>query len=281
MADIHDALERATRALDALPHASACLEAELFLAEVLGKDRSYLHAWPERTLSPAQHHAFQALLSRRLAGEPVAYILGHREFWSLDLRITPDVLIPRPETELLVELALAAFSQDRPIICADLGTGSGAVAAAIALERPRWILYATDDSPSALAVAQQNFRRYGLHNVECRRGDWCAALPPGRKFELIVSNPPYVPALDAHLDRGDTRREPRGALSAGSDGLDAIRSIVAQAPGHLASGGLLLMEHGFDQGRAVRTLLSTAGFAEVRTHRDLAQTERVSGGVRP
>ena len=278
MTQIRTTLERAAQALASLPHSEPKLEAELLLTEVLGKDRSYLFTWPERELTPRQEQAFSRLLQRRLAGEPIAYILGRREFWSLDLQITPDVLIPRPETELLVELALDAFPPQQPITVADLGTGSGAVAAAIALERPRWTVWATDASAAALAVAKENFLRCGLDRVETRQGAWCAALPQPLRFELIVSNPPYVPEDDPHLGLGDLLREPRSALVAGSDGLDEIRRIVSQAPERLAAGGLLLLEHGFDQGERIRDLLHQAGFGSVQTHRDLAGLDRVSGG---
>lgn len=275
---IRTALEGGSRALTDLPHSNPRLEAELLLAEVLGKDRSYLFTWPERELTRGQEKAFDGLLHRRLNGEPIAYILGHREFWSLDLMVTPDVLIPRPETELLVELALAAFPPVQSVAVADLGTGSGAVAAAIAHERPRWSVWATDVSPTALAVAKENFHRCGLDRVETRQGIWCAALPPQKRFEIIVSNPPYVPEGDPHLEQGDLPREPRSALAAGADGLEEIRLIVEQAPDHLVTGGVLLLEHGYDQGEQVRGLLQQNGFTEVRTRHDLAGLDRVSGG---
>jgi len=280
MTQIRATLDTAALALAILPQSNPRLEAELLLAEVLGKGRTYLFTWPERALTPQQEQAFRGLLQRRLAGEPIAYILGHREFWSLQLQITPAVLIPRPETELLVELALDAFPPQQPIAVADLGTGSGAVAAAIAHERPHWSVWATDTSDAALAVAKENFRRCGLDKVETRQGAWCAALPQQKRFELIVSNPPYVPDQDSHLEQGDLPHEPRSALAAGPDGLDEIRRIIAQAPDHLSAAGLLLLEHGFDQGERIRGLLRQAGFTKVRTHHDLADLDRVSGGYR-
>lgn len=280
MNQICTVLDRAALELAVLPHSDRRPEAELLLAEVLGKDRTYLFAWPERVLTPQQERAFRALLHRRLGGEPIAYILGHREFWSLQLQVTPAVLIPRPETELLVELALDAFPPRRPVAVADLGTGSGAVAAAIAHERPHWSVWATDVSAAALAVAKENFRRCGLDEIETRRGAWCAALPPTKRFDLIVGNPPYVAERDPHLERGDLPREPRSSLAAGPDGLDEIRRIVARAPSHLKVGGLLLLEHGFDQGKRIRALLRQSGFTKVRTRRDLADLDRVSGGYR-
>ncbi len=280
MTQICVTLDKAALALAALPHSNPRLEAELLLATVLGRDRTYLFTWPGRAVTQQQGQAFRELLQRRLAGEPIAYILGHREFWSLELRITPAVLIPRPETELLVELALGAFPPQRPIAVADLGTGSGAIAAAIAHERPHWSVWATDAVDAALAVAKENFRRCGLDQVEPRQGVWCAALPPQKRFELIVGNPPYIPERDLHLEQGDLPHEPRSALAAGPDGLDEIRRIVAQAPDHLNAGGLLLLEHGFDQGERIRGLLRQAGLTKVRTHRDLADLDRVSGGYR-
>jgi release factor glutamine methyltransferase len=277
---IRQTLITAAEGLKSLPHSSPRLEAELLLTAALGQARSYLLAWPNRPLSALQEQAFAELLRRRLAGEPIAYILGHREFWSLDLQITPDVLIPRPETELLVELALDAFPAKRTIAAADLGTGSGAVAAALAHERPRWQIFATDVSDAALSVAKNNFHHYGLNNVETYKGEWCTALPAKRKLDLIVANPPYVAERDPHLTQGDVQREPRSALIAGPCGLDAIRDIISQAPGHLSTDGLLLLEHGFDQGTATRALLKGAGFVQVQTYRDLAGLERVSGGLR-
>ena len=278
MTRIHAALSHAAQALATLPHSEPKLEAELLLVEVLGKPRSYLFTWPDRELTPGQEQTFDGLLGRRLAGEPIAYILGHREFWSLDLLVTPDVLIPRPETELLVELALAAFPPQHFISVADLGTGSGAVAAAIAHERPSWSVWATDASAAALTLAKKNFHRCGLNRIEARQGIWCEALPRQLRFELIVSNPPYVREQDPHLNQGDLPREPRSALASGSDGLDDIRRIIAQAPDHLRKGGLLLLEHGFDQAEQVRALLQRAGFSDVGTHRDLAGLDRVSTG---
>lgn len=253
------------------------LDAEVLLACSLNKPRSHLRAWPERVADIEQAHHFAELLTRRLQGRPVAHLVGRREFWSLDLQVTPATLIPRPETELLVELALARLPVDQPVQVADLGTGSGAIALAIARERPRIRIVATDYSTQALAVAEQNARRLGTDNVQFRQGDWCAALGKER-FALIVSNPPYLADTDIHLSRGDVRFEPRCALTAGRDGLDAIRTIVAQAGQHLNLGGWLLLEHGFDQGEAVPALLRDHGFSAIESHRDLAGLDRVSGG---
>jgi len=256
------------------------LDAEILLCHLLQRPRSYLLAWPERELTVEQQAAYQTLLARRAGGEPVAYITGEREFWSLSLRVTPAVLIPRADTELLVELALARIPAGRPADIADLGTGSGAVALAIASERPLARVVAVERSPAALAVARDNAQRLGLDKVRCVEGDWCRPLA-GQRFDLIVSNPPYIPDADPHLDLGDLPAEPRGALAAGDDGLDAIRRIVAQAPDHLRADGWLLLEHGYDQGEAVRTLLAGAGWQAVEGHPDLAGNPRCSTARRP
>ena len=252
-------------------------EVELLLGHALGKDRAWLFAHADDALAVDGALRFHALLMRRAAGEPIAYIVGRREFWSLDLKVDPDVLIPRPETELLVELALARVPQNAQVDIADLGTGSGAIALAIACEHPLARVLATDASAAALAVARENAGRLGIGNVEFAQGDWCAALG-GRRFELIVSNPPYIAQTDVHLQQGDLRFEPRAALASGADGLDAIRSIVTAAPSHLQPNGWLLFEHGHDQGRAARDLLAQSRFVEIFSALDLEQRERVSGG---
>ena len=275
------------RVRDLLADAQAALsgddargEAELLLAHVLGVDRAWLIAHRDDAVARALAGQVRCCVSRRVAGEPVAYIVGHRGFHAIDLSLTPDVLIPRPETELLVELALQRIPQSAKVDIADLGTGSGAVALAIAQSCPQARVLATDASAAALDVARGNAHRLGLGNVEFAHGDWCAALG-ARCFELIVSNPPYIAQNDVHLQRGDLRFEPRTALASGADGLDAIRAIVRDAPDHLSAGGWLLLEHGFDQGAAVRASLQQSGFVEVFTERDLEGRERVSGGVRP
>lgn len=262
-----------------LPGEEARSEAELLLGHVLGRTRAWLFAWPEHEPTPAQRARFGELVEARRGGEPVAYLLGRRAFWSLDLAVTPAVLIPRAETELLVELALARIPGEAAGSAADLGTGSGAIALALAHERPRVQVVATDASAQALAVAQGNATRLGLANVAFAQGDWCSALGTAR-FDVIVSNPPYIEDADPHLARGDLRREPRGALASGADGLDAIRRIVAATPDHLTAGGWLLLEHGWNQGAAVRGLLRGRGFIEVDSARDLGARERVSLGRR-
>src|SRR6185312_15239860 len=220
---------------------------------------------------------FEALVARRAAGEPVAYLTGRRGFWTLELEVTPATLIPRPETELLVELALERLPRDMACRVADLGTGSGAIALAIASERPQAQVVATDASADALAVARRNAQRQGFGNVRFVQGDWLAPLA-GERFALIVSNPPYIEAADPHLARGDLRYEPAAALASGADGLDDIRRIIADAPAHLEAGGWLLFEHGWNQGDAARALLREAGYAQVFTAQDLEARDRVSGG---
>jgi release factor glutamine methyltransferase len=257
---------------------SAALDAELLAAAALGLDRARLAADPDRVLATGELRALEALAQRRLAGEPVAYLTGRREFWSLDFEVTPDVLVPRPETELLVERTLAAMSGlARPALL-ELGTGSGAVAIALARERPGAVVTATDVSPAALAVARRNAVRLGAPRLRFLQGDWYAPLADGR-FDAIASNPPYVADEDPAL--AALAHEPRLALAAGPDGLAALATIVAGAPAHLVPGGRLLLEHGAAQGAAVRALLAGTGFSHVASHRDLAGHERVTEGVGP
>lgn len=250
-------------------------EADLLLGHVLGRGAAWLFAHGDADVAEAEAARFDALLARRRAGEPVAYLLGRRGFWTLDLEVTPATLIPRPETERLVELALERLPPEGAV--ADLGTGSGAIALAIASERPRARVVATDASADALAVAARNAAAHGLAQVEFRRGDWLTPLA-GERFDLIASNPPYIAEGDPHLARGDLVHEPPAALASGVDGLDAIRRIIAGAPAHLRPGGWLLLEHGFDQGAAVRGLLAASGFRDVVTERDLEGRDRVSLG---
>ncbi len=257
---------------------SAALDAELLVARVLGIGRAALAADPGRALAPEELFALESLARRRRAGEPVAYLVGRREFWSLDLEVTPEVLVPRPETELLVERALAAIAgRARPAVL-DLGTGSGAIALAIASTRPDAAVTATDHSAAALMVANRNAARLGLANVAFLQGDWFAPLA-GARFDVVVSNPPYVAAGDPAL--AALSHEPRPALVAGADGLAALATVAAGACAHLLPGGRLLLEHGAGQGAAVRDLLRAAGLAGVETRRDLAGHERVSEGTRP
>ena len=273
-----EALREAVALLSAGDSDSARLDAELLLCEAAGTTRAWLIAWPERTLQPAQHARFLQLVERRAGGEPIAYILGRREFWGLELTVSPETLIPRPDTELLVECTLQALPAHRPIVCADLGTGSGAIAAALAHERPDWTLIAVERSAGAAAIAAGNARRLQLRQLFVMRADWMNAIAPG-SLDAIVSNPPYVRDDDPHLQRGDLRFEPRTALAAGESGLDAIRMITTQATYRLRPGGWLAIEHGWDQGGPVRRLLRQAGFQNVTTHRDLAGHERVTSAT--
>ncbi len=259
------------------PLPEARFEAEQLLLHVLERDRAWLFAHAADPVQAEVQATFAALLTRRVAGEPLAYITGRRGFWTLDLQVTPATLIPRADTERLVELALERLAPDRILQIVDLGTGSGAIALAIASERPQAQVLATDASEAALAVARANAQAHGLANVAFACGDWLAPLH-GRRFDLIASNPPYIAAGDAHLRLGDLRFEPASALASGPGGLDDIERIVAQAPAHLLPGGWLLLEHGFDQGAAVRALLAAAGLAEVDTARDLEHRERVTLG---
>jgi release factor glutamine methyltransferase len=252
------------------------LDAELLLAAALGKPRSYLRTWPERELDGEQLTRFQASLQRRRQGEPVAYILGHQGFWSLDLEVAPHTLIPRPDTELLVETALELLPAT-PLSALDLGTGTGAIALALASERPAWQVTGVDRVEDAVALAERNRQRLQLGNARFLHSYWFSALS-GERYGLILSNPPYIRADDQHLDQGDVRFEPSSALVAGRDGLDDIRVIIQAAPAHLLPGGWLLLEHGFDQAEAVRELLVAGGFAEVHSRRDLGGHERISLG---
>jgi len=254
------------------------LDAEVLVAHVLGASRSAIAAKPERPLAPEEMLALEALVRRRLEGEPVAYLMGRREFWSLELEVTPDVLVPRPETELVVERALAAIaSRERPSVL-DLGTGSGAIASAIARERPDADVTATDVSAAALAVAARNAARLALPNLRLLEGSWFGPVSDSR-FDLVASNPPYVAAGDPAL--AALAHEPAGALVGGTEGLDALSAIAAAAREHLEPGGTLVLEHGAAQGPAVRALLESAGLVAVGTRRDLAGHERVTEGKRP
>ena len=252
-------------------------EADLLLAHALARPRTWLFTHGDSDVDDAAATRFDDLVRRREAGEPVAYLTGQRGFWRFDLAVSPATLIPRPETERLVELALERLPPERAARVADLGTGSGAIALAIAFERPRAHVVATDASADALALARANARALQLGNVELREGDWFAPLA-GERYDLIASNPPYIALDDPHLREGDLRFEPAPALASGNDGLDAIRTIVATAPAHLQPEGWLLLEHGWDQGAAVRALLADAGFVDVATERDLEQRDRVTLG---
>ena len=256
------------------------IDGHVLLAHVLRRDRAWLVAHSEDVLARDDAQAFFALAKRRRDGEPVAYLTGSREFWGLSLAVTTDVLIPRPETETLVELALAWLPRERPVRVLDLGTGSGAIALAIASERPLARVVATDSSPAALAVARGNAQRTALSNVEFVEASWYDGVPAST-FDMIVSNPPYVAIGDSHLTEGDLRFEPAAALASGVDGLAALRTIIDGARARLAPGGALIVEHGFAQSADVLDLLRDAGFVEITTRRDLAGIVRVAAGRLP
>jgi release factor glutamine methyltransferase len=275
MQSLAQVLRDATRALAG---DSARADAELLLAHALGRPRSWLYSHSDDRIDPAACSRFEAMLASRQRGEPVAQILGQREFWSLLLTVNADTLIPRPETELLVELALRQLPPSSPRRVLDLGTGTGAIALALAHERPLAQVTAVDVGPRTLAVARKNAARLALGNVEFLLGDWFSAVA-GERYDLIVSNPPYIADSDPHLLEGDLRFEPRQALVSGVDGLDALRVIAAAAPLHLRTGGSLLVEHGHEQGAAVRGLLSAAGLVGVTTSVDLEGRDRVSSGT--
>jgi release factor glutamine methyltransferase len=252
-------------------------DARALLAHALERPPAWLFAHGDEAIDEAAQRRFEDLLARRLEGEPVAYLLGRRGFWAFDLMVSPQTLIPRPETELLVELALQRAPPGAGLRMADLGTGSGAIALALAHERRQAQVVAVDVSEGALEVARANARALRLGNVEFRQGDWLAPLA-GERFDLIASNPPYIADADPHLHEGDLRYEPARALSSGPDGLEAIGTIVRDSPAHLHPGGWLLLEHGWQQGESVRWLLKTAGFDTVHTHRDLEHRDRVTLG---
>ena len=278
-ARIRDILREAAKQLTTTSE-SARADAEILLAHCLQKSRTWLMTWPEKLVEPEVEAKFQQLLAERIRGVPIAHLTGQREFWTLNLKVTADTLIPRPETELLVETALFLLEErTSPLSSAilDLGTGTGAIALSLASERPDSNITACDFSAAALAVAIENANTHQLHNVSFIQSDWFSNLPPQR-FEVIVSNPPYIETNDPHLSQGDVRFEPLTALTAGQDGLDDIRHIVQTAPHWLVNGGWLLLEHGYNQGTAVTTLLQMAGFQQVRCLPDLAGNDRVSLG---
>jgi len=272
---IHTTLVEAIKLL--IHSDSPRLDAEVLLSHVLGVTRSYLYAWSDKILTPSQFIQFQTLLTRRLQGEPIAYLTGHREFWSLDLQVTENTLIPRPETELLVEQALTRLPLKSQAKVIDLGTGSGAIALAIAQERPHCRILATDNSLAALKVAQANAQNLGFQQITFLISDWWVALGE-MKATLIVSNPPYIAKNDPHLMQGDVQHEPRVALMAGMDGLVDIRQLIAGAISHLVTGGWLLLEHGYDQAGTIRELFIQYDYESVKTYNDLAGLPRVTVG---
>ena len=251
---------------------TAKLDAEILVGKVLQKSRAELFAYPEVILTIKQQKQIMKHMERRLIGEPIAYITGNKEFWSLSLTVTPDVLIPRPETEILVEHALNLFQENEKIRLADLGTGSGAIALALALERPYWQIDATDNSSKALKVAKINTEHYGVKNINFYLGRWCKALPQ-RDYHAIVGNPIYIPEQDKNLQQ--LKYEPREALVGGPDGLSAIRIIIEEAQIYLRTDGWLLLEHGFDQSEKIIALMKHFGYQEIKDYKDLAGLPRM------
>jgi release factor glutamine methyltransferase len=247
------------------------------LAHAIKQSRTYLHTFSDQPISPQDQQTYLDLVERRKKGEPIAYLIGKKEFWSLPLDITPDVLIPRPDTELLVETILEQFPDQHNFNVADLGTGSGAIALALAKERPSWKITATDLSSAALELAKKNATKLGLNNITFLQSDWCEQLPD-QTFQLIVSNPPYIAEDDPHLQQGDLQFEPRSALVAENQGFACFEAILTQIPQKLISSGWVFFEHGFAQGEKLRELFLTHQFQEFRTYKDLAGHERVTGG---
>ena len=256
---------------------TAKLEAQLLLQHALNVNRAWLIAHEHENLPPSIHAAYRAMLERRLNSEPIAYILGYREFYGLNLKVTADTLIPRPDTETLVEAALAKTSYQEKSQILDLGTGTGAIALAIAKHRPQAHITAVDTSENALKISQENAQNLHISNVQFMLSNWFDALK-NQRFDVIVSNPPYIEANDMHLMQGDLRFEPISALASGEDGLDAIRAIISQAPQHLNPHGWLMLEHGYNQASKVAALLEQAGFSDISNAKDLSGIDRVTIG---
>lgn len=255
------------------------LDAELLIAHILHIPRSRFISEPECELTEPEFNAIQAIIQRRMQGEPVAYLVGYRHFWDLELKVSPAVLIPRPDTELLVETALTLYPEDTAISVLDLGTGSGAIAIAIAKARPHWHLCASDESRAALSIAIENAEHYHVHNLSLLQSHWFDNLVAGKRYDLIVSNPPYIATNDPHLRQGDVRFEPQQALVSGVDGLDAVRYLVAESKQHLQPGGYLMLEHGYDQGQQVQQLFRQQGYRDIRQKTDLSGHVRVTLGM--
>jgi release factor glutamine methyltransferase len=258
---------------------SAYLDTELLFSHVLGLTRAQLHSQlPDRLLTLNQQKRIKQLVARRQSGEPIAYLLGRQEFWSLSLEVTPEVLIPRPETELLVQQVLDTFgTEQRKIV--DLGTGSAAISVALALARPAWQFIATDSSAGALQVAERNIQRYHSQMIELRQGDWCQALFVGEKFDVILSNPPYLAVDDPHLQTECALAfEPKNALISGKKGLNDLEIIIREAREHLCEGGILFLEHGYQQAAFVKEFFLKYAYREIKNYKDLAGHQRVSSG---
>jgi release factor glutamine methyltransferase len=256
---------------------SALLDAEVILCKVLGKERPYLRAWADQELKPAQAEAYKLLLKERQQGKPIAYITSTKEFWSRDFDVSPDVLIPRPDTELLIELSLALIPKNQPYRIIDLGTGSGIIAITLAAECPQAHISVTDISEAALKIAKANATLHKIEHIRFYQSNWFENVPAG-KFDLIVSNPPYIAENDEHLQNGDLRFEPKTALIATQQGLADIRIIAEAARDRLENGGFLLVEHGYNQEKEVQTLFKVLNYHNVRTHTDLSGQPRVTSG---
>jgi release factor glutamine methyltransferase len=274
MTDIKTTLTEATKRLEPTS-TSARLDAELLLLEVLNKPRTFLYAYGDALLTLEQAQAFDALVKQRMEGAPIAYLRGTQEFWSLELFTTPDTLIPRPETELLVEYVLLAFESKKICSVLELGTGTGAIAIALAHEKPAWELYASDYSKQALAIAARNIKHHQLKNITLLYSDWFKSIPK-KRFDMIISNPPYLAENDPHQHEGDLRFEPKGALVSGADGLDALYHIIQQSPAYLKPGGMLMLEHGYEQAEVIRKQLEQVGYSNIQCLQDHAGHDRIT-----
>jgi len=276
MSTVSEALDWATEKLSESDDAR--LDSQILLAYALNVSRTWLFTWPDKALDGATLTAFNALIEERKSGTPIAYITGYRDFWSLRLKVTPDTLIPRADTELLVETALTLKNVEKPCDVIDLGTGTGAIALSLANECPSWRITATDINPETLAVAKENAQTLELA-VSFKESAWFDAI--NDRYDLVISNPPYIESDDPHLLQGDLRFEPADALASGQDGLDDIRLLVQQALKHLKKDGYLLLEHGYQQAEAVRSLMAKAGYIDIETHQDIEDRDRVTLGKIP
>jgi release factor glutamine methyltransferase len=276
MQDIQSAISEASRILAASSD-SPELDAEILLCLILEKNRSYLRSWPKKQLHAQQRLQFKALLKQRQHGTPIAYMTGQREFWSREFRVSPDVLIPRPDTELLIELSLPLIPKDKSCKVIDLGTGSGVIAVTLATERPYAQLIATDLSSAALKIAKQNAEHYHCRNIRFLQSNWFSEVSEN-SFDVVISNPPYIAADDPHLHEGDLRFEPQSALIADDHGLKDISLIAESACKHLKEGGYLLIEHGYNQQPQVQAIFESFDYANIATHTDLAGNPRVTAG---
>jgi len=276
MSTVSEALDWATEQLSESDDAR--LDSQVLLAYALNVSRTWLFTWPDKALDGATLTAFNALIEERKNGTPIAYITGYRDFWSLRLKVTPDTLIPRADTELLIETALTLKNVEKPCDVIDLGTGAGAIALSLANECPSWRITATDINPKTLAVAKENAQTLELA-VSFKESAWFDAI--NDRYDLVISNPPYIESDDPHLQQGDLRFEPAGALASGQDGLDDIRRLVQQALKHLKKDGYLLLEHGYQQAEAVRSLMAKAGYIDIETHQDIEDRDRVTLGKIP